>query len=71
MGNFETLREILRGKMRENRRLITALACYLVLIVIALVVFLPVRTSNDRFVLWLVLAFFAILIVKTIRSRDK
>ena len=55
---------------RENRRLILALACYLVLIVVALVVFLPVRNSNDRFVLWLVLAFFAILIVKTISQRD-
>jgi len=71
MTRFEALRKILRGKMRENRRLVIALACYLVLIVTALVVFLPVRTSNDRFVLWLVLAFLAILIVKTISFRDK
>ncbi len=71
MGYFEALRTILREKIkRENRRLIPALACYLVLIVVALVVFLPVRNSNDRFVLWLVLAFFAILIVKTISKRD-
>jgi hypothetical protein len=48
-----------------------ALACYLILIVVALVVFLPIRNSNDRFILGLVLAFFTILIVKTIvHSQD-
>jgi hypothetical protein len=71
MEHFEALRKISREKLRENRRLILALACYLVLIILALVVFLPVRTSDERFALWLVLAVFAILIVKTIRSRDK
>ncbi len=52
--------------MRANRRLLIALGCYLILILIALYTLLPVRTSNDRFVLGFVLAFFAILIVKTI-----
>ena len=61
------LRKIMREKIsRANRRLITALACYLILIAIALVAFLPARTSNDRFILGLVLALFAVLIVKTI-----
>ena len=52
--------------LRANRRLLTALACYLALILIALYVLLPARTSNDRFVLWFVLCFFAILIIKSI-----
>jgi hypothetical protein len=66
MNRFESVRTILRGIIRENRRLIVALVCYLVLIVIALIAFLPVRTSHDRFILGLVLALFSILIVKTI-----
>ena len=49
-----------------NRRLIIAMACYLVLILVALYGLLPVRTSNDRFVLGCVLLVFALLIVKTL-----
>jgi ABC-type uncharacterized transport system permease subunit len=56
----------LQSFLRANRRLLVAFACYLVLILIALHALLPVRTSNDRFVLGFVLCFFAILIVKTI-----
>ena len=52
--------------LRANRKLMIALACYLALILIALYGLLPVRTSNDRFVLGFVLCFFAILILKTI-----
>jgi hypothetical protein len=57
------LREKING---PNGRLIVALACYFVLIVVALVVLLPVGTSHERFVLGFVLALFAILIIKTI-----
>jgi hypothetical protein len=57
------LREKING---PNGRLIVALSCYFVLIVVALVVLLPVRTSHERFVLGFVLALFAILMVKTI-----
>ncbi len=54
-----------------NRRLIAAMACYGVLISIALYGLLPARTSNDRFLLGGVLLLFALLIVKTIvHSRD-
>lgn len=49
-----------------NRRLVVGMACYLVLILIALYGLLPARTSNDRFVLGLVLAVIALFIVKTI-----
>lgn len=63
-----SLRARLKG---ANRRLIVAMACYLVLILIALYGLLPVRTSNDRFVLGFVLLVFALLIVKTIvHTRD-
>ena len=52
----------LRAKLKgANRRLIIAMACYLVLILIALYGLLPVRTSNDRFVgfvLWFCLLMF-------------
>jgi hypothetical protein len=49
-----------------NRRLIAAMACYLVLILVALYALLPVRDSNDGFILGFVLFVFAILIVKTL-----
>jgi hypothetical protein len=71
MNRFESIWAMLCGKMRENRRLVVALTCYLILIVIALVVFLPVRNSKNRLTLGLVLAWFAVLIIKTIRFRDK
>ncbi len=62
----------MRGKINSpNGRLILALCCYVALIALALVALLPVRTSHERFVLAFVIAFFAILIVKTIRFRDK
>ncbi|MBN1566925.1 MAG: hypothetical protein JXA73_03705 [Acidobacteria bacterium] len=56
----------IRQFLRTNRRLLIALGCYLILIVIALIALLPVRNSHERFVLGFVLCFFAILIVKTI-----
>jgi uncharacterized BrkB/YihY/UPF0761 family membrane protein len=57
----------LREKLKTaNRRLLAALACYAVLIAISLYVLLPARTYNDRFLLGIVLAVFAILIVKTL-----
>jgi hypothetical protein len=64
----------LRAKLKgTNPRLLIALACYLILILIALYGLLPVRTSNDSFVLGFVLLVFALLIVKTIvhTSDDK
>jgi hypothetical protein len=66
--NSSKLREKFKG---ANLRLIGALSSYLILIVIALVVLTPARTSHERSILGLVLAFFAILMVKTIvHSRD-
>ena len=57
----------LRSKLKgANRRLIVAMACYLVLILIALYGLLPVRNSNDGFVLGFVLLVFTLLIVKTL-----
>jgi hypothetical protein len=49
-----------------NRRLIVALAGYLVLIILILFTFLPVQTRDDQFFLALVLGLFAILIIRTI-----
>jgi hypothetical protein len=53
-----------------NRRLLIAMACYLVLIGVALYALLPVRTKNDQFMLGIVLAVFALLIVKTIAHAE-
>jgi hypothetical protein len=52
--------------VRTHRKLIIALACYAVLIALALYSLLPAHSSNDRFILGFVLCFFAILIFKTI-----
>ncbi len=55
-----------------NRKLIVALACYCVLIGIALYTLLPARTYHEQFILGLVLVVFALLIFKTlIHSEDE
>jgi len=51
---------------KVNRRLLTGLICYGVLIAIALYVLLPVRSSNEGFILGAVLFFFAFLILRTL-----
>jgi len=57
----------LRDKMgTANRRLILAMACYCVLALAALFVFLPARSSHERFLLGLVLFVIAFLAVKTL-----
>jgi hypothetical protein len=63
---------LLREKMRNvNRRLLAAMACYFVLILVALYTLLPVRSSQEGFLLGTVLFIFAILIVKTlVHSED-
>ena len=48
----------------KKRRVLVAMACYLVLVLAALYALLPARSSQDRFLLGAVLCFFAILIVK-------
>ena len=55
-----------------NRRLILAMACYLVLAAAALFVFLPARSSHERFLLGLVLFVIAFLAVKTlVHAQDE
>jgi hypothetical protein len=58
----------LSGKMKTAKgRLFAVLACYAVLIAIALYVLLPARSSHERLIVSAVLGVFAILIVKTLR----
>jgi hypothetical protein len=73
MSQSPMLNNLLTKLKGANRRLIVAMACYLALILVALYGLLPVRTSNDRFVLGCVLLVFALLIVRTIvhASDDK
>ncbi len=55
---------------KMNRRLLVAMACYLVLILIALYALLPIRSSNEGFVLGVVLCVFALLIIKTLAHAE-
>ena len=61
------------AKMKSaNRRMLAALACYCILIGIALYALTPARTYHERFLLGLVLFVFALLIVKTlVHSGDE
>ena len=63
----------LREKMSAaNRRALIAMACYGILALIALIVLLPVRSSNEAFLLGLVLFIFAFLAIKTlVHSEDE
>jgi hypothetical protein len=57
---------------KTNRRLHIALSCYGVLALAALYLLLPVRSSDETFILAVVLLFFALLAVKTIaHSHDE
>jgi hypothetical protein len=53
-----------------NRRLLAAVACYCILILVALYALLPVRSSDEGFVLGVLLLIFAILIVKTLAHGE-
>lgn len=66
MNQPPLLRRLMAKFKNANRRLVVGMACYLILILIALYGLLPARTSNDRFVLGLVLLVIALFIVKTI-----
>jgi hypothetical protein len=54
----------------NKRKLIAALICYGVLILAALYLLLPVRSSNESFMLVALLLFFGFLIVKTIAHSN-
>jgi peptidoglycan/LPS O-acetylase OafA/YrhL len=61
----------LRAKLKNaNRKLLAALACYAVLIAIALYVLLPAHTYHERFLLGLVLLVAALFMVKTIAHAN-
>jgi hypothetical protein len=65
------LKSFLREKTKTmNRRLLAALFCYGILILIAFLTLLPIRSSQDSFLLGLVLCIFAILIVKTLAHAE-
>ena len=67
------LLSVLREKMkRMNRRVCVAMACYGVLIAIALYGLLPIRTKEEKYILGLVLFIFALLISKTLfHAKDE
>ncbi len=71
IGNF--ISKLLRGGTKTaNRRLLLALGCYCILILAALWALLPARSSDERFLLGLVLCVFAVLIIKTlVHSGDE
>ena len=58
--------------MKKNiRKLVIALSCYGALILAALYFLLPVRSSNEKFILVVVLLVFALLTVKTLAHSDE
>ena len=66
------MKNTLREKIKQlPPRLLIALGCYLVLIVVGLFIFLPIRNQDDRILLAFFLAVFAILAVKTIVHANK
>ena len=65
------LMEALREKVRKNRRLVIAMACYGVLIAAALYMLLPVRNKDEAFVLWAVLLVLLLFIIKTLAHSDE
>jgi hypothetical protein len=65
------MRSWMREKMTPaTRRLLMAMACYLMLIGVALYALLPVRTKDDSFLLLMVLFVFTLLIIKTLAHSD-
>ena len=68
---IQKIRSWMREKIKTaNRRLLIAMVCYVVLIVAALSVLLPLRTEYDRILLGMVLAVFTLLIIKTLIHAD-
>ena len=64
---YKPLMALLRERVKTvNRRLLAAMACYLVLILVALYALLPIQSSQEGFLLGTVLFIFAILIIKTL-----
>jgi hypothetical protein len=70
---IQKIRSWMREKIKHaNRRLLIAMACYLVLVGVALYVLMPLRTKYDRMLLGIVWAVFTILIIKTlIHAEDE
>jgi uncharacterized BrkB/YihY/UPF0761 family membrane protein len=61
---FEHLGERLKA---AKGRLVAAIACYAVLLAIALYALLPARSSHERFLVGAVIAVFILLFVKTMK----
>ena len=66
------MKENTREKLKKiPPRLFFALCCYLVLLITGLVLLLPVRSQEERYVLGFFLAVFALLTWKTIIHAKK
>jgi hypothetical protein len=61
----------LSGKMKTTKgRLVAVMACYVVLLAIALYALLPARSSHERFIVGSVIAIFILLFVKTMKHAE-
>ncbi len=58
-------------KKTNRRKLTIAMICYGVLISVALYALLPVRSSNEAFILFVVLLVFLLLIIKTLAHSEE
>jgi len=70
---LKALLSLWRNKWRAaNRRLILAMSCYCIIALAALLVLLPARSSDERFLIGMVLFIIAFLAIKTlVHSQDK
>ncbi len=71
MPSESPLSLIVRKIKTTNRRALFGILCYLVLLGIALYVLLPVRTSEERYLLGFVLFVFTVLIFRTLLHAAK
>jgi hypothetical protein len=51
-------------------RLVAVLACYAVLLAIALYVLLPARSTYEQYLVWTIVAVFVLLFVKTMKHSE-
>ena len=61
----------LRAMSAAKRKLLAALCCYAILLGMSMFVLLPARTSDEQFVLGVILLIFAILTAKTLAHREE
>jgi hypothetical protein len=70
-GAMYRLWVLIKERLKKgNRRLLAALSCYIMLIILACYLLLPARSRNDQFLLLAVVGFLTYLALKTLHHSD-